>query len=167
MVTLIGGLAVGGIIDAFEDVLGSVLALAIFIPLVMDMGGNVGTQSTTIFARRLALGHINLTRFRGHLLREVSVGLTMAAVIGVVGGVIAFLWQGAPNDVPELGIAVGVALAFSVTFATFLGFALPFLLIKLGLDDAPGADPFITTIKDFTGLAVYFLMAAWLLGISL
>ena len=167
MVTLIGGLAVGGIIDAFEDVLGSVLALAIFIPLVMDMGGNVGTQSTTIFARGLALGHINLTRFRGHLLREVSVGLTMAAVIGVVGGVIAFLWQGAPNDVPELGIAVGVALAFSVTFATFLGFALPFLLIKLGLDHAPGADPFITTIKDFTGLAVYFLMAAWLLGISL
>lgn len=167
VVTLVGGLAVGGVIDTFEDVLGSVLALAIFIPLVMDMGGNVGTQSTTIFARGLALGHIDLTQFRRFLVREVKVGATMAVVIGLAGGTIAYLWQGAPNGVPELGIAVGVALAFSVTFAAFLGFALPWLLIKLGADHAPGADPFITTIKDFTGLAVYFLMAAWLLDISL
>ncbi|TVR18436.1 MAG: magnesium transporter [Nitriliruptor sp.] len=167
VVTLIGGLAVGGVIDAFEDTLASVLALAIFIPLVMDMGGNVGTQSTTIFARGLALGHIDLTQFRRFLAREVRVGATMAIVIGLAGGTIAYLWQGAPNDVPELGIAVGVALAFSVTFAAFLGFFLPWLLIKLGADHAPGADPFITTIKDFTGLAVYFLMASWLLGLSL
>lgn len=167
MVTLAGGLAVGGVIDAFEDTLASVLALAIFVPLVMDMGGNVGTQSTTIFARGLALGHIDLARFRTFLSREVRVGATMAVIIGLAGGTIAYLWQGAPNGVPELGIAVGVALAFSVTFASFLGFFLPWLLIKLGADHAPGADPFITTIKDFTGLAVYFLMASWLLGISL
>jgi len=167
LVTLAGGLAVGGVIDAFEDTLASVLALAIFVPLVMDMGGNVGTQSTTIFARGLALGHIDLTQFRRFLFREVRVGAVMAVIIGVTGGTIAYLWQGAPNGVPELGIAVGVALAFSVTFAAFLGFALPWLLIKLGADHAPGADPFITTIKDFTGLAVYFLMASWLLGISL
>ncbi len=167
LVTLAGGLAVGGVIDAFEDTLESVLALAIFVPLVMDMGGNVGTQSTTIFARGLALGHIDLSRFGRHLFREVRVGLAMAAVMGVAGGTIAYFWQGAPNGVPELGIAVGVALAFSVTFASFLGFFLPWLLVKLGADHAPGADPFITTIKDFTGLAVYFLMASWLLGVSL
>nr|WP_217352395.1 magnesium transporter [Candidatus Viridilinea mediisalina] len=74
-VTLMGGLAVGGLIDSFEEVLAAVLAAAVFIPLVMDMGGNVGTQSTTIFARGLALGHINLQRFRQHLTREVSIGL--------------------------------------------------------------------------------------------
>lgn len=56
MVTLAGGLIVGGLIDQFEDVLGAVIALAIFIPLVMDMGGNVGTQSSTIFARGFAPG---------------------------------------------------------------------------------------------------------------
>jgi magnesium transporter len=167
LVTLAGGLAVGGVIDAFEDTLESVLALAIFVPLVMDMGGNVGTQSTTIFARGLALGHIDLSRFGSFLRREVRVGATMAVLIGLAGGTIAYLWQGAPNGVPELGIAVGVALAFSVTFASFLGFFLPWLLIKLGADHAPGADPFITTIKDFTGLAVYFLLASWLLGLSL
>lgn len=166
LVTLAGGLAVGGLIDRFEGVLESVVAVAVFIPLVMDMGGNVGTQSTTIFARGLALGHIDLRRFRGHLLREVRVGLTMAVLLGVVAGVVAWSWQGVPNGVPELGFAVGVALAFSVAFASFLGFFLPWLLIKIGLDHAPGADPFITTIKDFTGLAVYFGLAATLLGLS-
>jgi magnesium transporter len=166
MVTLAGGLLVGGLIDRFEGVLEAIVAVAVFIPLVMDMGGNVGTQSTTIFARGLALGHIDLTRFRAHLVREVRVGLTMAVILGTVGGTVAWAWQGAPNDIPQLGLAVGVALAFSVTFASFLGFFLPWLLIKLGADHAPGADPFITTIKDFSGLAVYFLLASWLLGIT-
>ncbi len=164
MVTLAGGLAVGGLIDSFEDTLGAVIAAAVFIPLVMDMGGNVGTQSTTIFARGLALGHIDLTRFRSFLLREVRVGMTMAVVLGLLGGTIAWAWQGAPNGIPELGLAVGIALAFSVTFASFLGFALPWVLVKLGADHAPGADPFITTIKDFTGLGVYFLLVGMLIG---
>jgi len=164
MVTLVGGLAVGGLIDSFEDTLGAVIAAAVFIPLVMDMGGNVGTQSTTIFARGLALGHIDLGRFRSFLWREVRVGMTMAVVLGLLGGTIAWAWQGAPNGIPELGVAVGVALAFSVTFASFLGFALPWVLVKLGADHAPGADPFITTIKDFTGLGVYFLLVSALIG---
>lgn len=167
MVTLAGGLAVGGLIDTFEGVLETIVAVAVFIPLVMDMGGNVGTQSTTIFARGLALGHVDLARFRRHLVREVRVGLTMAVILGAVGGTVAWAWQGAPNGIPQLGLAVGVALAFSVTFASFLGFFLPWLLLKLGADHAPGADPFITTIKDFSGLAVYFLLASWLLGITL
>lgn len=166
MVTLVGGLAVGGLIDTFEDTLAAIVSVAIFIPLVMDMGGNVGTQSTTIFARGLALGHIEMSRFSRFLFREVRVGLIMAAVLGTIGGTAAYLWQGAPNDVPMLGVAVGVALAFSVAFASFLGFMLPYLLVKIGADHAPGADPFLTTMKDFSGLAVYFLLVNWLLGVA-
>lgn len=167
IVTLIGGLMVGGLIDHFEEVLASVIALAIFVPLVMDMGGNVGTQSTTIFARGLALGHIRLEGFfRHHLVRETLIGLCLAAVISVVAGTVAYFWQGAPNDLPMLGVVVGGALFFSVLTACVLGFLLPYVMLKLGVDHAPGADPFITTIKDFTGLAVYFVLAAWLLGLS-
>jgi magnesium transporter len=167
LVTLAGGLIVGGLIDHFEDVLGAVIALAIFIPLVMDMGGNVGTQSTTIFARGYALGQIRLEGFfRRHLAREAMVGLAMAGVIAIVAGTIAYFWQGVPNDIPQLGVVVGVALFTSVFTAACLGFLLPWALIRLGVDHAPGADPFITTIKDFTGLLVYFLMAAWLLGLG-
>jgi magnesium transporter len=167
LVTLAGGLAVGTLIDAFEDVLMAVVAVAIFIPLIMDMGGNVGTQSTTIFARGFALGHIQLDRFKAYFLREASVGLVMGVVIGIAAGVIAYYWQGVPNGVPELGIAVGVALFTTVTLACMLGFLLPYAMVKVGIDHAPGADPFITTIKDFSGLAVYFFLVAWLLGLEI
>ena len=168
MVTLAGGLLVGGLIDTFEDVLGAVLALAIFIPLVMDMGGNVGTQSSTIFARGYALGHITMADFwRKNFAREALVGLTMALGIALVAGTVAYFWQGVPNDIPQLGIVVGVALFTSVFLASMLGFLLPYIMIKIGVDHAPGADPFITTIKDFSGLLVYFSMAAWLIGVDL
>jgi magnesium transporter len=166
IVTLLGGLAVGGLIDRFEDTLAAVVALAIFIPLVMDMGGNVGTQSTTIFARGLALGQIDLDRIRTHIWREMRVGLVMGSILGLAGGSIAFVWQGAPNDIPQLGIAVGVSLFVSVNLACFLGFLLPYVMVRIGLDHAPGADPFITTIKDFTGLLVYFGLATYVLGLT-
>ena len=167
IVTLVGGLVVGSLIDQFEEVLGAVIALAIFIPLVMDMGGNVGTQSTTIFARGYALGHINMQGFfKKHVLREAGVGLVMALVIGLVAGTVAYFWQGLPNDIPQLGIVVGTALFTAVITASVLGFILPWIMLKIGVDHAPGADPFITTIKDFTGLLVYFSMAVWLIGID-
>jgi magnesium transporter len=167
IVTLVGGLIVGSLIDNFEDVLGAVIALAIFIPLVMDMGGNVGTQSTTIFARGYALGHIQMHGFwRKHVLREASVGLIMAMVIGLVAGTVAYFWQGVPNGIPQLGVVVGVALFTAVLTASVLGFILPWIMLKIGIDHAPGADPFITTIKDFTGLLVYFSMAVWLIGLD-
>jgi magnesium transporter len=165
MVTVVGGLITGSLIDQFEGVLAAVLAAAVFIPLVMDMGGNVGTQSTTTFARGLALGHIDLSRFWRHVGREVSVGLVMGVILGVVTGVIAYYWQGLPNDIPQIGIALGISIATVVTLASFLGFVLPWLLLKLGFDHAPGADPFITTIKDFTGLALYFTLVSVLIGV--
>ncbi|TVQ31545.1 MAG: magnesium transporter [Geminicoccaceae bacterium] len=167
LVTLAGGLLVGTLIDAFEEVLMAVVAVAVFIPLIMDMGGNVGTQSTTIFARGYALGHIQLDRFGSYLRREATVGLVMGVIIGITAGVIAYYWQGLPNDIPQLGIAVGVALFTSVTLACALGFLLPYAMVKIGVDHAPGADPFITTIKDFSGLAVYFLLVAYLLGVDI
>jgi magnesium transporter len=166
IVTLVGGLMVGGLIDRFEGTLSAVVALAIFIPLVMDMGGNVGTQSTTIFARGLALGHIDISCMWTYVWREVRVGLVMGVILGASGGAVAYLWQGAPNGIPLLGMAVGLSLCFSVVLACFLGFLLPWVLVKLGLDHAPGADPFITTIKDFTGLLVYFGLATWVFRLA-
>lgn len=167
LVTLVGGVMVGGVINHFQNVLSSIVALAIFIPLIMDMGGNVGTQSTTIFARGLALGHIDMRRFFSlHVWREIKVGISMGLILALLGGFVAYVWQGAPNDIPMLGVVVGISLLVSITIACLLGFLLPWALLKLGFDHAPGADPFITTIKDFTGLAVYFTTAGWLLGVS-
>jgi len=159
LVALAGGLIVGGLIEFWEEALATLTVLAFFIPVIMDMGGNVGTQSSTIFARGLALGHIDPKRFGPQLAREVAVGASMAAPLGLVGGAIARAWQG----IPELGLVVGVSLFAGLTIAAMLGFLLPWALYKLGFDHAPGADPFITTIKDFTALAIYFALAVALI----
>jgi magnesium transporter len=166
VITLIGGLIVGGVIEQFEETLEAVVAAAIFIPLVMDMGGNVGTQSSTIFARGLAWRDIDANRFLPYFLREITVGAIMAAILGTAAGVIAYLWQGQPQGVPELGLAVGLALFGAVLLGAMLGAFLPWLLLKLGFDQATAADPFITTIKDFVSLLLYFMLVNWLIGVA-
>ncbi len=137
----------------------TVVALALFIPVVMDMGGNAGLQSTSIFIRGYVLGHIDPNAFGKHILREIAIGLGMGALLGVLVGVFAALWQG----MVAIGLVVGLSLTFTIVFATFLGFLVPFSLTKLGVDPAAGSGPLITTIKDITGLFIYFGFASLLL----
>ena len=160
IITLIGGMLAGLVIEGYEASLEAIAALAIFIPVIMDMGGNVGTQSSTIFTRALVLGQINVRRFFQHWLREVKVGLSMGVLLGLAAGVIAALWQ----QMPALGIVVGLSLTFTITIATALGFMIPYILVKLGFDQAAGSDPIITTIKDITGLFIYFFLVNVFLG---
>ena len=160
LIALAGGLLAGAVIDGFEATLESIAAVAIFIPVIMDMGGNVGTQSSTIFARALVLGHINVRRFVKYFFKEMSVGLTMGVILGALAGVIAQFWQG----ISGFGLAVGVSLALTVTVASSLGFVIPFILYKLELDQAAGSDPIITTLKDITGLLIYFSLVQLFMG---
>ncbi len=160
VITLIGGMLAGAVIDAYEATLEAIAAVAIFIPVIMDMGGNAGTQSSTIFTRAFVLGHISIKRFGYHLTREAGIGLSMGAMMGLAAGIIASAWQGEPS----FGLAVGISLAMTMTLATALGFLIPFILVRLGMDQAAGSDPFITTIKDISGLFIYFTFVSIFLG---
>lgn len=164
-ITLIGGFLVGGVIDRFEELLSAIIVAAVFIPVIMDMGGNVGTQSTTIFARGLALGHIKLEKIWKHIGREMAIGALIGIILGILAGTGAYFWQGAPNELPLIGLAVGLSLMIVLPLASFLGFLIPYLLLKMGWDHAPGADPFITTIKDFVGLTLYFTLVSVMIGV--
>jgi magnesium transporter len=160
VITLIGGLAAGGVIDSYEEAIAAIPALAIFIPVVMDAGGNAGTQSSTIFARALVLGHISSRQMLRHLLREMAVGFTIGTILGILTGGIVLVWQRST----EIAWVVGIALMATTTLATTLGFLIPYGLQQVGVDPAAGADPIITTIKDITGLLIYFGLAILLLG---
>ena len=159
LITMAAGLLAGLVIDGFENAL-KATAAAVFIPLIMDMGGNVGTQSSTVFARGVVLGHIDTKNFGKFLLKEVFVGFSMGLLVGIVSGIIASAWQ-----TIGLGLAVGLSLVISMTLASFLGFIVPFLLIKLKVDQAAGSAPIITSIKDIVGLLVYFVCVTIFLGI--
>ncbi len=160
IITLIGGLLAGAVIDAYEETLEAIAAVAIFIPVIMDMGGNIGTQSSTIFTRAYVLGHINVKKFASHWLRELTIGLSIGALMGIAAGIIASLWQQEPN----FGYAVGISLTLTITLATALGYLVPFILVRMGFDQAAGSDPFITTIKDISGLFIYFFFVNIFLG---
>ena len=146
--------------DTDQEEAESVAAVAIFIPLIMDMGGNVGTQSSTVFVRGMSLGHIDLSTFTRHFFKEVWIGLSLGLIVGIISGTAASLWQG----IPMLGVAVGISLVFAMTLAAALGFLVPFVLIKLNIDQAAGSAPIITSIKDIAGLFIYFVSVNVLLG---
>jgi len=160
-ITLVAGMLAGMVIEGFEEVLESIAAVAIFIPLIMDMGGNVGTQSSTVFARGVVLGHINVKQFTKHFAKEIGIGLSLGLIVGIISGTVAAIWQG----MPMLGLAVGLALVTTMTLAALLGFLVPFVLIKLDIDQAAGSAPIITSIKDIAGLLIYFVSVSVFMGL--
>jgi magnesium transporter len=155
IICLVGGLLAAGVIGVFEETLAQIIILAAFIPVIMDMGGNIGTQSSTIVTRGLATGGIDVGDLWRLLWRELRIGLFTGVICGVVVGVAAQIWKG----VPHLGLVVGLALTATITLAAFLGALLPLLCQRFGQDPAIASGPAITTIKDITGLLIYFSIA--------
>ncbi len=155
-VTMFGGVLSGSVISVYENTLEAIVVLAAFIPVIMGMGGNVGTQSSTIFVRGLATGEIEQSEVWNYFFREIRVGLTMGIFCGLLMSVIALIWQGNIY----LGLVVGISMLITISFATLIGTLVPIVLNKLNIDPAITAGPFVTTIKDFTGLLIYFLVAS-------
>jgi magnesium transporter len=160
LVALAGGLMAGMVVGQFEETLEAIVFLAFFIPVIMDMGGNVGTQASTIFVRGFALGHIRESEVWRFVAREGRTGFTIGVLVGSVAGLAAWAWQG----IFELGLVIFISMTITCTVASLIGFAIPWLAHKAGKDPAAVSDPFITTIKDMTGLLVYFSLATWLLA---
>ena len=158
-VALFGGLLAGWVISYFEEALVSIVALAFFIPVIMDMAGNVGTQSSTIFIRGLALGEVDKSDFFGHLTKELATGAILGLLIGLLVATFTYFWQGY-----LFALTVGISMFTSILFATGLGFIIPWTIYLFDMDPAAGASPLITTIKDIVSLIVYFGVASLLLG---
>ena len=151
-ICLAGGLLAGSVIGVFEQMIETVVVLAIFIPVIMDMGGNVGTQSSTIFVRGIATGEIGADEVWNYFFKEFRVGLMMGMIFGFIAGLVTLLWQGNVY----LGIVVGFSMLLTVSLATVIGTLVPLLCHKVGIDPAITSGPFVTTIKDVTGLLIYF-----------
>lgn len=156
LISMAGGIISGSVIGVYKNTLEAIVMLAVFIPVIMGMGGNVGTQSSTIFVRGLATGEIDRSEVWAYFFREIRVGLTMGIICGTLISIIAFFWQGNPY----LGLVVGISMLATISVATLIGTLVPLLLNKANIDPAITAGPFVTTIKDFTGLIIYFIIAS-------
>ncbi len=159
--SLLGGVLAALIIDKFEGTLQSVLALAAFIPVVIGMGGNIGTQSSTIVVRGIATGRIFSGNTLKVLFKEIEVGMLLGLIYGTLLGVVAHLryldltWT--------LGLVVGLSVGASMIIAATVGTVVPLLLKRLDIDPAIATGPFVTTSVDILGVLFYLTIATTLL----
>ena len=160
----------GMIISGFEKALASMTCLAAFIPMLMDTGGNSGSQSSVTVIRALSLGELEFSDLGKVLWKEIRTALLCGAVLSVlcVGKVLLFdrLLMNNPEVSLMVALTVGLTLAVTVLCAKIVGCTLPMLAKKLGFDPAVMASPFITTIVDALSLLVYFGIATSLLKIA-
>lgn len=158
-VTLLGGFLSGNVIAFFSDQFDKMIVLTFFIPLLAGMGGNVGTQSSTVTVRGLATGFINKETVKITILRELKIGVLIGAIMGSMVATAAYFWQ---FNV-KLGIVVGLSMMANIFTAATMGTLVPVFFKKVGIDPAVASAPFITTTIDVLGLIIYASLASFLL----
>jgi magnesium transporter len=148
----------------FQDELQKAIVLTLFIPLIMSSGGNFGSQATSLIVRAIALREMRLRDWWRVALRELPTGVTLGAILGLIGIVRITLWQKLGLfDYGEhwilIACTVGAALVGIVTFGSLVGSTLPFILKQIGFDPASASAPFVATLVDVSGLVIYFSIA--------
>ncbi len=160
LILMIGGAFTGGIISKFENVLSAVVALTAFIPMLMDTGGNSGSQSSTLIIRGLATGEIALKDIWKVLWKEFRISLIAGTTLAAVNFAKNMLFD-------KVGVLVSLTvsctLIVTVMVSKIIGGVLPLLAKRLKLDPAIMAGPLITTIVDTITLMVYFTIASMLM----
>jgi len=153
----IGGVIAASLIGVFEHMLENIIALAAFIPVILGMGGNIATQSSTIIVRGMATGRVNIGGEIKLILKEIQVGMLLGVLYGILLGVFAHLvFTNAPDN---LGLVVGLSIFVSMVVAATVGTIIPLILRKLDIDPAIATGPFVTTSIDILGVLFYFLIA--------
>jgi magnesium transporter len=157
----IGGLFAFFIIGKFESSILKYAYLAAFIPVIMGMGGNIGTQSSTIVVRGLATGRLNVRDIWSVVLKELSIGVILGLVYGILIGSVA-QWR---YSTEALAISVALAVISSMSIAALVGSLVPMAFARINIDPAVATGPFVTTAIDIISVFFYFMIATTLLGI--
>lgn len=163
LVLMISATATGTIIRRYEEVLQSVVILAAFIPMLMDTGGNAGSQSSTLIIRGIALGEIQLSDIGKILWKEFRVSLIVGITLAVVNFLRIYYIDKAGLTI---SLVVCASLLFTVVTAKVVGGILPILAKAFKLDPAIMASPLITTIVDACALVVYFALSTHFLNLA-
>jgi magnesium transporter len=161
LLLFVGGTLTSSVMRYFEAELEQILMLAVFIPLLIGTGGNAGSQSVSTIIRALAIGEVEFRDVLRVIFRELSTGLLVGTLLGLVGFFLAIFWgAGVP-----LAMVVALSLPIVCTWANIVGGLVPLLAERAGIDAAVVSAPFITTVVDASGLALYFLIAKIILGL--
>jgi len=148
----------------FEGEIKKVTLLALFVPLILSSGGNSGSQASTLIIQAMSIGEITISNWWKILRREITSGLLLGAVLGIIGFFRVMVWHSiAPGLYGEhwilIAFTIGITLIGVVLWGTIMGSMLPILLKRLGADPAASSAPFVATLVDVTALVIYFSVA--------
>lgn len=155
-ITLIGEFIAVKVGNHYEPTIHAVPIIAIFMPLLAGLGGNIGTQSITLMVRGLSTGQITLSAAFKHIVRETFIGLFIGLTFGIIVALVTWGWR----ENIYLGIVVGLAMTINMTMATVIGTFTPFALKSFKIDPAVASGPMIATTIDVMGLIVYFSLVS-------
>ncbi len=159
-VNIVLNIAAASVIAFHQDTLEAVIALAVFLPIISDMSGCSGNQAVAVSMRELTLGVTRPKDIFRVLMKECSVGIINGIVLGVLIGLVAFLWKG--NW--ALSLVVGTALAANTLIAVCIGGGVPLLLKGFKTDPALASGPILTTVTDMCGFLIVLSMASAMMG---
>lgn len=154
------GLISANLISAFEETLAQVVALAAFMPIILDTAGNVGTQSLAVSVRRLTVNKDEEENFWKLLGKEFGSGVLIGLVAALTIGILSYFLYG--NFI--LSAIISVSLLITLSLSTVIGATIPSLFDKIGIDPAVASGPFITTINDTCALVIYFGLATYFIN---
>jgi len=162
LLLFVAGALTGVVTEAFELVWTQVVALALFVPLIIDTGGNTGSQTVATIIRAMSVGEVSFKNILKTWRKELTTAFFLGAALFVAGIFFATILFRV-----EFGIALSIALTLFVVvlWSTTIGTLIPITAEKIGLDAAVVSAPMITSIVDVTGLIIYYSLAGFLLGI--
>ena len=161
LLLMISATLTGAILTHYEEAFAAIPLLVSFIPMIMDTGGNCGSQSSTLIIRGMAMDEIKLKDFFKAVWKEIRVAILVGLVLGICNSVRVLIQY---HDL-KLSIVLGLTLIATVCLAKTLGCILPMLAKKLKLDPAIMAAPLITTIVDTGSILIYFSIAVSIMNI--
>ncbi|MBN1295478.1 magnesium transporter [bacterium] len=153
------GLLTAVIIGLFEKTLEAAIVLTAFIPVIAGMAGNIGTQSSAITVRGLAIGRLLPSNLRHIVWRELRVGSLLGVACGLLVGGIGSVWFSRP----ALGLVVGASMICGISFAATTGAFMPMVFARLNIDPAVASGPLVTTLNDCVSTIIYLSIASSLL----
>jgi magnesium transporter len=171
LLLLLLALGVSGVVSIFENVVKEIAIIVSFQSLILDMAGNVGTQSLGVTIRLLMDEEISKKEKLGFVFKEVRVGATVGLLLGLMSFAFVGVYMHFLKDAPwwygfAISGCVGAALLLSMVISSFMGAATPMLLQKMKVDPAVASGPLITTLNDLVAVVSYYgLVNVFLLGI--
>lgn len=167
VILFLGELLTASAMGIFQNEIARAVVLTLFLPLIISSGGNAGSQASTLIIRAMALGEVTLKDWWKIMNREISAGIILGLILGLIGFFRVTLWSVFSNIYGPHWALIALTIFFSlvgvVLWGTLTGSMLPLLLKRLGYDPAVSSVPLVATIVDVIGLIIYFSLAMLIL----